>query len=49
VSKDEILFIGDKLDEGGNDYPVKEMGIDTIAVKNWYECAKVIEGILAVS
>jgi HAD superfamily hydrolase (TIGR01484 family) len=49
VSRDEILFIGDKLDEGGNDYPVKAMGIDTIAVEGWEDTAFVIEGILGVT
>lgn len=49
ISKDDILFIGDKLEEGGNDYPVKAMGIDTIAVESWEETALVLEGVLAVS
>lgn len=49
VGKDDILFIGDKLEEGGNDYPVKAMGIDTIAVEGWEETALVLEGVLAVS
>jgi HAD superfamily hydrolase (TIGR01484 family) len=49
LEKDEILFIGDKLDEGGNDYPVKAMGVDTIAVERWEDTALVLEGILAVS
>lgn len=49
ISKHDILFIGDKLQEGGNDYPVKAMGIDTIAVEGWEDTALVIEGILAVS
>jgi phosphomannomutase len=49
ISKDEILFIGDKLDEGGNDYPVKAMGIDTIAVERWEDTALVLEGILGVT
>lgn len=44
---DEVLFIGDNLEEGGNDYPVKAMGIDTIAVERWEDTAFVIEGILA--
>lgn len=43
VNADEILFIGDKLEEGGNDYPVKAMGIDTIAVEKWQDTALVIE------
>lgn len=49
VSKEQILFIGDKLEEGGNDYPVKALGIDTIAVDGWEDTALVLEGIIAVS
>lgn len=49
ISKDEILFIGDKLDEGGNDYPVKAMGIDTVAVDGWEDTAMVLRGILGVT
>lgn len=46
ISKDEILFVGDKLEEGGNDYPVKAMGIDCIAVEGWEDTALVIETLL---
>lgn len=46
---DEILFIGDKLQPGGNDYPVKEMGIDTIEVTNHEDTNWVLRGILGVS
>lgn len=49
ISKDEILFIGDKLQEGGNDYPVKAMGIDSIQVERWEDTAFVIEGILGIT
>lgn len=45
ISKEEILFVGDKLDEGGNDYPVKALGIDCIAVEGWEDTALVIETI----
>jgi hypothetical protein len=31
----EILFFGDRLDPGGNDYPIKAMGIDCIEVQGW--------------
>lgn len=48
-SQDDILFIGDKLQEGGNDYPVKAMGIDTIEVRHWEDTAFVISGMLATS
>lgn len=47
ISKEEVLFIGDKLQEGGNDYPVKAMGIDSIQVDGWEDTALVLEGILA--
>lgn len=49
ASKEEIYFIGDRLREGGNDYPVKVMGIDTTEIKHWQETALVIEAIIAVS
>jgi phosphomannomutase len=49
LSKAEILFMGDKLEKGGNDYPVKAMGIDTIAVDGWEQCALVINAIIAVA
>lgn len=49
ISKDEILFVGDKLEEGGNDYPVKAMGIDCIAVEKWEDTALVIETLIKVA
>lgn len=49
IDKNEILFIGDKLQEGGNDYPVKALGIDCIEVDKWEDTAYVLEGVLAVS
>ncbi|MCV7180137.1 HAD hydrolase family protein [Mycolicibacterium sphagni] len=35
LTEREILFFGDRLDLGGNDYPVKAMGIDCIEVLGW--------------
>ena len=32
---DDLLFIGDRLDEGGNDYPVYAMGVRSVAVHGW--------------
>lgn len=49
IEKKDILFIGDKLQEGGNDYPVKAMGIDSIEVDGWEDTAMVLRGILAVT
>lgn len=41
----DMLFIGDRLDEGGNDYPVKAMGVPTIAVDGWEETARKVREI----
>ena len=46
IGKDDILFVGDKLNEGGNDYPVKAMGVDCIEVDGWEDTALVIEAII---
>ena len=48
ISKEDILFIGDKLQEGGNDYPVKAMGVDSLEVDKWERTALVLAGILHV-
>ena len=49
ISKDQILFFGDKLQEGGNDFPVRAMGIDSIAVEGWETTAYALDGVLGVS
>ena len=49
VEKDELLFIGDRLQEGGNDYPVKAFGIDTIEISHWPETRVVVEAINKLS
>lgn len=49
IKKEEILFIGDRIREGGNDYPVKLMGIDSIEIRHWQETALVVQAILLVS
>lgn len=48
VSMDEILFFGDRVTPGGNDYPVKAMGIDTMEISHWKETALALEAILHV-
>lgn len=49
MTKEDALFIGDRLEEGGNDYPVLAMGVDTIDVDGWQTTPYVIRGILGVS
>ncbi len=48
ISKDDILFIGDRLQPGGNDYPVKAFGVDSIEISHWQETALAVEAILHV-
>jgi len=47
VSLQEMLFIGDALFQGGNDYPAKEAGVDSIAVRGPSETKPVTEAIIA--
>ncbi len=42
-----MLFIGDALFPGGNDYPAKEAGAQSIAVRDPEETKRVIEAIIA--
>lgn len=46
LDKSDTLFIGDRLDEGGNDYPVKDMGVDSIAVRSHRDTELEIKKIL---
>lgn len=48
VSRDEILYFGDMTQPGGNDYPVVEMGIETITVRNHEDTEFALKGILGV-
>lgn len=48
IKQEDILFIGDRLQEGGNDYPVKAMGIDSLEISHWRETALAVEAILHV-
>ncbi|GAA1642555.1 HAD-IIB family hydrolase [Georgenia ruanii] len=43
----DMLFVGDRLDEGGNDYPVVRLGMPTHAVADWEDTAALVERIVA--
>ena len=43
---DRMVFVGDRLDEGGNDYPVKSTGVRTYAVTDWRDTARFVEAFL---
>jgi HAD superfamily hydrolase (TIGR01484 family) len=44
---DQMLFVGDRLDPDGNDFPVIALGIPTQAVEGWEDTAEVVEQFLA--
>ncbi len=48
VKKSDILYFGDMTQPGGNDYPVVQMGIDTITVRNHEDTAYALRGILGI-
>ncbi len=43
----KMVFVGDRLDEEGNDYPVKVAGWPTIAVTDWQDTLRTIQALLA--
>lgn len=47
IALDEILFVGDAIFPGGNDYPAKELGLDTIRVRDPHETLAVIATVVA--
>jgi HAD superfamily hydrolase (TIGR01484 family) len=47
ISLEEMLFIGDALFPGGNDYPAKEAGVVSISVRGPQETKPVTEAIIA--
>ncbi len=47
ISLDDMLFVGDRLDPDGNDYPVKAMGVACQAVEGWEDTVEFLERLLA--
>ena len=47
IAIQEMIFIGDALFPGGNDYPAKEAGVVSIQVRDPNEAKRVIEAIVA--
>lgn len=41
-----MLFYGDRLDEGGNDYPVLALGVPSVAVEGWEDTADKLDALL---
>src|SRR3546814_17584406 len=47
IALDAMMFIGDAIFPGGNDYPAKELGLDTVRVRDTQETLSVIDAIVA--
>src|SRR3546814_16958109 len=47
IALDAMMFIGDAIFPGGNDYPAKELGLDTVRVSDPQETLSVIDAIVA--
>jgi len=48
-NKEDILFMGDRIEPGGNDYAVEEFGIECIKVRSWHDTSYAVEGIVKTS
>lgn len=46
IDKKDMLFVGDSLFEGGNDYPVKSAGVKCVEVRDEEETKKIIRGMM---
>ncbi len=47
IPLEDMLFVGDRLDPDGNDYPVKALGVACHAVEGWEDTARFLEELLA--
>jgi phosphomannomutase len=47
IAIDDMIFLGDAIFPGGNDYPAKTMGMDTVRVRDPQETLAVIAGMVA--
>ncbi|NUS40190.1 MAG: HAD-IIB family hydrolase [Terrabacter sp.] len=46
ISLDDMLFVGDRLDPDGNDYPVLAMGVRCHAVDGWEDTVTYLEALI---
>ncbi|WP_090033880.1 HAD-IIB family hydrolase [Cellulomonas marina] len=46
IDLQEMLFVGDRLDEAGNDYPVKALGVPCHAVEGWEDTAAYLDDLI---
>ena len=46
LKREDLIFLGDKLSPGGNDYPVIRTGIKCLAVDNPKETLEILRGLI---
>ena len=46
LALEDFLFIGDRLDPGGNDYPVRSLGVECCSVSGWEETPSVVSDLI---
>ena len=49
ISREDILYFGDMTQPGGNDYPVVEMGIETVTVRTWEDTLYALRAIVGLN
>ena len=47
IALDDMMFVGDAIFPGGNDYPAKELGLDTVRVRDPQDTLGVIAAVVA--
>ena len=47
IALDAMMFVGDAIFPGGNDYPAKELGLDTVRVRDPQDTLSVIATVVA--
>lgn len=43
LGPDDVVFVGDRLDVGGNDHPVIDTGVPSVAVTGWEQTVELLE------
>ncbi|MGX1702939.1 HAD-IIB family hydrolase [Microbacterium sp. NPDC055357] len=46
IPLEDMLFVGDRLDPDGNDYPVLAMGVECRAVEGWEDTAALLDELI---
>jgi phosphomannomutase len=47
ITLPEMIFVGDAIFEGGNDYPVQQVGVDSILVSGPSETARIAQTVIS--